>query len=524
MNVNDILDMIGETEDKYIRDAHESKSSRRGRQLINIAIGAAACVVLVPMLLMGGFTLFFGGFGAASEAPSAGMPVNTESGSFADEAYTEFMAYQGPVLPLTTLENSEGIETARRLDISFAPLSDENRHSPAVALTDSYVLKNTSTEDISLTAVYPYVASYYESAEESLVPELLIDGAIRSITEGELVYGPYSGSFVPVYGAEDDPEMASANLSGPSSFYDYVNLLSDDSYMAASFDDPPMPGTPVIVYRLSDYEFTSDTRATNPTLNFSFEMDSEKTRVFTWNFNGGSNNVEEGKYERHSGGIELRPYAAPENQYPGDALLIVVGEDIENRSVQGYRNGGCKDGEELADLGCIVKRYESTLEEVLLELLSAEMPDDAEALYPIVLRELYLHGPIGSEPVTRYSDGMLDSFVYDVKVQNRIAYLSFAVTVPAESEVSVELRSIKRASYNHYGSSEATELYGFEFATRLGSSLAFTEQRASLSDYENIEIASSNFGFDLESGETETLLDPNTECYWLNIREKRVEE
>lgn len=520
MNANDILDIIGETEDKYVRDAHESKRSRRGRQLFNIAIGAAACIVLAPMVLFGGMWLFFGGMGAGSEAPNAspGAAAGESDGGYV------YMSYAGPVLPLTSLESSEGVSAERNIDISFAAYGVEGYHESEAKVTDSYILTNSTDEDITLTAVYPYVASYYESAEEGLVPELRIDGALRSVTEAELFYGPYSGSFVPVYGAEDDTEMASANLSGPSGFNDYVNLLTDGSYLAAAFAEAPALEIPVIVYRLSDYEFSSDTSATNPTLNMAFEMDKELTSVFTWNFNGGSNNVEEGKYERHSGGIEIRPNAAPENQYPEDAYLIVLGEDIKNWSVQGYRDGGCDKGEELSDLGCSVTRYESTLGEMLYQFIAEEFPAEADTLYSVAAKHLESFGPIGSSPATRYADGMLDSFVYDVWVQSRVAYLSFSVTVPAGSEVSVELHSIKRASYNYYGSSEATELYGFEFATRLGSGLFFAEQWASLSDYENIDIVSSNFGFDLESGETEVLLGSDTECYWLNIREKRVEE
>lgn len=521
MNANDILDIIGESGDNYIRDAHEPKSSRRKRQMINLALGAAACVIVIPIALLGGFALFFGGMGASAPAES---PADNGLSGAGGTAYVEYDAYAGPVLPLGTLESSEGIEAVRRLDISFAAFGGEDDWPPEAAISDSYVLTNTTDDDISLTAVYPYAATCRELEEEGLVPELYIDGTLRSVSEGELLCGPYSGTFV-APGSISDPEMATANLMGPSNFEDYVNLIADGSYLAESFSGSPELDIPVTVYELCDYEYTADTTATNPTLNFCYQMDSSKTTVLTWNFNGGSNH-DDGSYERHVGGIMVRPNASPEHIYPRSAYIIVLGDDISSWAVQGYRNGGCKEGEEVPDLGCTVKRYESTLGEMLRMLIEENMVCDVDMLYTAAARQLMSYGSIGHEPATRYDWGMLDELVYDVYSQKRMAYLSFPITIPAGGSLSIELRTGKAASYNHYGggSGSGTDLYGFDFAVSLGSSLDITEQYASLSDYEAIEIVSQNFGFDLETGETETLLDPNTEHYWLNIREKEAEE
>ncbi|MBQ8263624.1 MAG: hypothetical protein IJY96_02475 [Oscillospiraceae bacterium] len=517
MNADDLLNIIGSTADKHVRDAHEPKTKRRKRQLFNLAIGAAACLVLAPTVLFGGMWLLFGGMGASAPMDGSGAAVN-ESGIY------EFDAYEGPVLPLTTLESSEGIEASRKLDISFASFGDERSYPPSADLSDSYLLCNTTDADISLTALYPYAASIRELHEEDFVPELYIDGTLRSSTVAELICGPYSGSFA-APGSISDPEMASANLIGPSSFNDYVNLFDGSSYLEQSLSPAPELEYPITVYELGDYEYTSDSEATNPTLNFSYIADSSKTTVFTWNFNGGSNR-DDGSYERHVGGIMIRPNASPENIYPKNAYIIVLGEDISDYSVQGYRNGGCKAGEELHDLGCSVKRYESTLGEMLRILIEDNMRCDTELLYTAAARQLLSYGSIGHEPATRYGWDMLDELVYDVYSQQRMAYLRFPVTVPAGGSISLEIRINKPASYNHYhgGGDGDPTLFGFDFATKLGSALRFTEQYASISDYEEIEIVSSNFGFDLESGETETLLDPNTQHYWLNVRKKTVEE
>ena len=63
-------------------------------------------------------------------------------------------------------------------------------------------------------------------------------------------------------------------------------------------------------------------------------------------------------------------------------------------------------------------------------------------------------------------------------------------------------------------------LQGYDFVTRLGSNLAFTEQRAALTNAESIQIQRQNLGFDLEKGVTVVTLEPETEHYYLEIRPK----
>ncbi len=515
MNAEDILDIIGDSPDKYVRDAREAKSARFRRRVFNAAVGIAACLILAPTVIFGGMLLLFGRMGASAPAPG-------ESGGGDDAALTEYMSYAGPVLPLTALENCHGIEVERLIDISFAAYSKEGLYPPSAAISDSYILTNSSTEDISLTAVYPYAASYREAAHEGLVPELYIDGS-RADMNSPLVFGVYSGGFVPVTGAEDDPEMSSANLSSPRNFADYEALLSNGSYLTVAFSQTEALDQPVTVYHIGDFEYSSDSKATNPTLNFSFTMDESKTQVFTWNFNGGSNDPDRKLYERCKGGIMVCPNASPENIYPDDGYIIVVGEDISDMNIQGYRNGACEKGDELPDLACSVNRYESTLGEVFRQLLRENMPIIADSLYPIAARELLNFGLIGDSPATRYSDGMLDGFVYDVMGQKRICYFYFPITIPAGESKSIELKTTKEASYNYHGTGEDASLNGYEMATVLGSCLDFSSQRASISNFESIEIASQNFGFDIESGLTEVELDSDVPNYWLNIRKKALE-
>ena len=60
-------------------------------------------------------------------------------------------------------------------------------------------------------------------------------------------------------------------------------------------------------------------------------------------------------------------------------------------------------------------------------------------------------------------------------------------------------------------------------ATTLGSNLTFTEQTASISGYDEIEIISQNFGFDLPGGIIEVVLDSNQDHYWMEIQKVHID-
>ena len=60
-------------------------------------------------------------------------------------------------------------------------------------------------------------------------------------------------------------------------------------------------------------------------------------------------------------------------------------------------------------------------------------------------------------------------------------------------------------------------------ASRLGSNLTFTEQTASICRFEEIEIITQNFGFDLEQGITNVTLDLNQDHYWMQVRKIRTD-
>lgn len=54
--------------------------------------------------------------------------------------------------------------------------------------------------------------------------------------------------------------------------------------------------------------------------------------------------------------------------------------------------------------------------------------------------------------------------------------------------------------------------------TKLGSTLEFSGQTASVSNSQFIEIVYQNFGFDLENGITKVTLDVNKPHYYMEVR------
>lgn len=525
MNPDTLLDAIGEAKDSYIQDVRKAKRKKLPRPVKWIPAAAAglALVLVVSSLL--------GNLGAQSG-----------SGGNSDLNY---MRYIGPVLPLTTQGTSDGITATRNVDFDFSRYRifqeyylDENgqpvyydRYDASAVVTDSYVLTNQTDRDLTVTLQYPFTGDMYEWV---YYPTLSVNGE----TVAAAMYpGPYSGGFEGVWGS-DGSELL--NLVPLENFEGYQTLLSSGDYKKSAFDSFPVLDQTVYVYRLHDYVYTQDTEARNPTLSFSFYMDYAKTTVLSYGMNGASWDPESGFCSRRTGGIAYRPNVTPEHQHPEVSFVILLGEDLESYTLQGYRDGGCEEGEELEDLSCTVTRYETTLGEIMAELLADFLAEkNAQREEPLgekvwdflAAKELYFglsaellctYGVIGDMPVERYELGRLEEIFSESLSNSRVIYLAFEVTVPAGGSITVEAVQIKDASRDYYGEEKNRE--GFDMATRLGSDLDFTEQTASISRFEEIEILAQNFGFDPENGVTGVVLDPDREHYWIQVRKRQREQ
>lgn len=518
MRSEDLLDLIGEADDRHIHDARPQKRRFPHWARWTAAIAACLCIVIAGALWF------------RHTPPGA----NAGSGGDTDLRY---MYYTGPVLPLTALDDSEGITAARHINFDFSPyISTEHSYEDADGtvhsylnsnseslVTDSYTLSNETGQDKTLTLLYPFVGNM---SETDLWPNITLDGAE---IDAALYPGPYSGGFQGVFGAANQ-ENGSANLKALDCFEGYAALLADGSYQASAFDLLPVLDQSVTVYHLHDYVYSAVTEDVSPCLNMEFHIDYEQTMVFSYNMNGSTIDPESGYCSRRISGIEYRPNAAPERQHPDDGYVILLGEDIDSYTVTGYENLGCD--ELLPDLDCTVTRYETTLGEILHALFAHFLSEyrlvqdalDAPAV-DLPTLDLYLglaaelmqtYGMLGESPVDRYDSGMLEDIFSATLNDSRVLYYAFELTIPAGETTAVEITLRKDGSTDYVGRDKGKD--GYDMATQLGSTLHFTAQSASISGYDEIEIVTQNFGFDIPNSITETALDLSIPHYWLEVR------
>lgn len=501
------------------------------------ALAACLCVVVLGVGVFTGYIPLLGGRAGQGGSGSDGASV--------------FMSYAGPVFPLTLGEENDAIEAERNVTLDFEPwvpvwisnreeadsrtwlteaerqevLELYNEHYPEggqyksstdILVTDAYMLTNTSAEEQTLTLRYPFVSGL-DNLEENR-PTLTADGTELETT---LRVGSYAGGFEGVWGA-DDPE-GTANLAYPHSWTDYQALLSDGSYLENTLGPgPDVTGVPVVVYKLTDPhgpEQDEEAGITNPTLRVTFNLDYDKTNILTYGFHGAS-------YDREAG-VMIQDFSIPQPGEPNygtkEFYLLVLGEDVENMTIQGYANGSLEaDAPRLEGCGATVERYESDLDTMLRQLLPLIWEEaghegaDFEMYYRAFLEQLLSYGVLSDEPVERYDTGWLENIEGGMV---RVCWLESEVTVPAGGTVSITAAMTKEGSYDFHCAETANQgVYGYDLVTRLGSNLACSVQTATLEDRGQIEIVRQNFGFDLERGITTVPLDPAEEHYYLEVR------
>lgn len=465
-------------------------------------------------------------------------------GEGADGAST-FMSYAGPVFPLTLREADSSLTAEREITLDFAPwvktwwsnqdeadsrdwltpakrqevLDDYNERYPEggqwksstdIQVTDAYTLTNTSSEDKTVSILYPFASRLYCAEDQR--PVLTVNGqkldtAIRA--------GGYTGTF---YGTEGPEDPRGWSLARFNSWEGYKTLL-ENGYQASAFAPyPDLSDVPAIVYEFTDTQGDGSDAAT---MQAAFDLDYTKTMVLSFDFNGGSFDYEAGR--------ETKDYFIPKPQTPGwdePKYLIVLGDDIQNMTTQGYKDGGCEPGDE-RDFTVTVRRYETSLEEILEETAREKyswregLKVDFDMYFGLMKENLAAYGVLSDFPAERYFVGMLEELDFD-NVE-RVFYLETEITIPAGGSVTLNAEMMKEGSYDFAcAHTENQGIYGYDMVTKLGSNLECASQTAVLEDRGQIEIVRQNFGFDLENGVNEVALDPNQEHYYLEV--KRLSE
>ena len=466
---------------------------------------AAAAACLMVLCGAGAAYLVTGGF--HDHGASAGGSGINNAGSTAD-ALT-FMSYAGPVLPLTTAEETPGVTAERRTDWNFTPRTDPEGYDSqwGAAITDGYILGNPTDTDVTLTLLYPIVGGIGDLL--SIDPGLTVNG---ETVGAELVIGDY-----------------------PSQWTDYQTLLDGGGYREAAAGTQAPADIPVTVYTFTDFEAPTE-QYQAATQAVTFTADETRTTVLSYGFEGYG-------WDERTGEVTYS-YFVPDGQRRSktDKKLIVIGTDLTGYTLQGYRDGGCDPGEEIDGVSCTVTRSETTLHEVLLtlcrEILDTMeknpgyygwLSEAAEILNPetyclLAERALEQYGLLSEQPADRYDSGRLDELMDEVLSVDRVLYLKTEVTVPTGGTAEVTAQYWKAPSFDFACSgSGRRNLQGYDLMTTLDSTLAFTAQTASVSHAENVQITGQNVGFDPENGVTEVTLDLNQPHYYLEIQPIRKE-
>lgn len=482
MKKETLSEAIGGVEERLIEEAAGTPGRSRRRRTRWAAL--AACLALVVT----GVALFPRMGGSGSSEP----PGSTEGNG----AAPGFDLYYGPILPLTAAEGGEALTVSRDVTLDFAG------GATRAGVTERYTLYNPSEEPVTVTLRYPFVGSLREL--ETQRPTVT---AGDQTADAVLHAGGYAGG---------DPDRL-------DSWEDYAALLADGEYLSrAPGEHADLSGIPVIVYRFDDARAASDEEAINPTIRAEFSLDYDETVVLSYGFQGGKYDLESGRMGRSfSIGREGGTI------YGTSRYLLVLGEDIDGLTTQGYVTGGW-DTERTMETSVNVARYETDLDTALNQIFDLMYRDwidvedwpaesDREMWYNLYCDDLSDSGLLSEETANRALEGMLEGLEF--ALVERVFYLEMQLTIPAGGQTELLFSMEKAGSHQVPGGSRSGKLrpYGYDLATTLGSGLSFERQTARLTNTDGIRLGEQNFGFDLENGITQVELDPGTEHYSLVV-------
>jgi len=471
-----LFSAIGGVPDALVAEAADpGEPGGRGRSWGRWGALAAALVLVV------GLARFFPRMGGAS-AGGDGIIGEAAPGEVA------FMSYAGPALPLTVLDGPEGLPATREVAWDFRSTQDAQVYSVRSAVvTDTTAITNDRGEDLTVTVGYPVAASLRDDGE--VFPALTVNG---DRLEVELLWG-------------DAPERAFRM----ESWEDYEVTLEDGSYLEAAREDAPELGQVVTVWELSDEAAPGlDDRNLAPTLAVSFQIDEEKTQVYTYGFNGAE--ISEDGFRRYS--FFVRGDKEPKQK----RYLIFLGEPPAEYAMGGYENGGCE--KVLDGVTAKMTAFTTTLGD-LLDRLAEDSADALSRLEDLRRALRRVMDQFLSEPPEERYGVMMEDLISHALVAGRVVWATAEVVIPRGETVTVVARYEKGPSYDYAcANTQRKGLYGWDLAVRLGSNLDFKRVTARLEGVQRLEVVRNDFGFDQEAGVLEVEIPPEREHCAMEVR------
>ena len=159
-----LFQIIGLVDGDLVEDALRPPAKRNHSHPFlryGVGMGAAACIGLLLLTATVGLPdgqsskeASVGTAGPAASAPASFAPVSPAGTPQSGEEAQPFLSYAGPVLPLTTVEETP-LTAERFLYLEF-------EQSGQARVYDRYVLNNPTDEDVDVTLLYPIVGKLGE--------------------------------------------------------------------------------------------------------------------------------------------------------------------------------------------------------------------------------------------------------------------------------------------------------------------------------------------------------------------------
>lgn len=406
-----------------------------------------------------------------------------------------FHFYGGPVLPMTALSGAEQLEVKRNVDFDFADYATERENSldtGTARITDTYQLTNPSDTAVTVQLAYGFEGQFIDPKEQ--FPSITVDGI------------PAPTAFL----ASVDPE---GGLHGAKSWGAYKKVLTQEDSLSKAVEPVPEEAVPVTAIRFSDVTYREPEYQDVIHYGIQFTW-PEDTEIWVQDYGMTTRDDKTGAYQLYF------------REDMGDGWMFIRGKLPEDISFVGVSGYNIRENTVLQDVKMQMEVFEADLYDCLWEYAQSydfwainDGYEDPGILTPELLYQSAVQ--LVRDPRYRNPSGdiqALSAVLYEAVVNIRMLYEVFSVTIPAGETVTVEAAFTQEPSTDIGGPRKPRE--GYDMVTTFGSCLNFTEQTASVTNGDDIEILKQNFGFDLPKRITQVALDLNVERYYLEVAAK----
>ncbi len=528
MKAEQLFDAIGDIEDEFIlRSGLKKKKKRKMFQTYGTVMISAACLALI--FGIGWFvtepltelskppvstedTQASEGFGPLPYDPENPQEyeeywlednIPTEHGIASELEWVDFNP--GAIMPMTLAQADDDITAKRTLTYDFDEVLKENKG--IVPVTDNYEINNISDSDKAVTVYYPYMTSVKQLAEKA--PHMTIDGQNREIT---VTNGAYMG-----YDSNNVPTVFAPNISVDEHFY----MIDKAEPMTTTLDDRLLNQT-AFIYEFENLD-SGEIPADIATYQIRFKVNNPDNvytaHTFSQEYDGEYLTVKFG-------------YSDVINKNPA---VFFLGEKPTECLEQGYSYFDTKEKYQSDEVTANMVQRQMTVKEILYEQMEQQLVtlDGTKQTLSAEMTRLYYErvAQMFCDMYRWNNDGVTtdeDDVFYENSISD-IAHMAYdydalyvlkdTVTIPKKESIIIELSFDESGSYQMYEPQEKLrDNYCYDNMPSLNTNINFQEQRAVIEESGNIRIEDQNYGFDLEKGIKEVLLELDAERYYMIVK------